>query len=70
MTSAPKPDPIPAEARAILRRIADELRHTPKSIMGDSAEVARLIARTADRIEGVAAISRPAPSPRAWRSPP
>ena len=66
----PRVDPIPAEARAILRKIADDLRRTPRPAMADPAEVARIIARTADRIEGVAAISRPAPSPRAWRAPP
>ena len=70
MTTAPRVDPIPAEARAILREIADDLRRTPRSLMADPDEVARIIARAAERIEGVAAISRPAPLPRAWRVPP
>lgn len=67
MTTAPRVDPIPAEAREILRKIAEELRRTPRSVLAHPAEVARIIARAADRIEGVAAISRPAPTPRAWR---
>ena len=64
----PRVDPIPAEARSILRKIADDLRRTPRPAMADPAEVARIITRAADRIEGVAAISRPAPSPRAWQA--
>lgn len=67
MTAASRVNPIPAEARAILRKIADDLRRTPCLAMRDPIEVARIITRTADRIEGVAAINRPAPSPRAWR---
>ena len=69
VTPKPRVDPIPAEARSILRRIAEELRRTPRPVLADPAEVAKIIARTADRIEGVAAISRPPRSPRSWRAP-
>lgn len=62
-------DPIPAEARTILRQIAEELRRTPRLVLSDPTEVAKIIALTAKRIEGVAAISRPERSPRVWRLP-
>ena len=51
----PRGDPIPAEARDILRRIADELRRTPRMALAGPAEVEQIVARTAERIEGMAA---------------